>query len=44
VLARLTRKPGFADRYALDVLRLKLVSGTAMKTEEHAWFQIFSEG
>lgn len=34
VLARLPRKPGFADRYALDVLRLKLVSGTAMKTED----------
>jgi hypothetical protein len=33
-LARLPRKPGFADRYALDVLRLKLASGTMTKTED----------
>jgi hypothetical protein len=33
-LARLPRKPGFADRYALDVMRLKLASGTMSKTEE----------
>jgi hypothetical protein len=34
VLGRLPRKPGFADRYALDVLRLKLASGTMSKTED----------
>jgi hypothetical protein len=33
-LARLPRKAGFADRYALDVMRLKLASGTMSKTEE----------
>jgi hypothetical protein len=33
-LARLPRKPGFADRYALDVMRLKLASGTMTKTED----------
>jgi hypothetical protein len=33
-LARLPRKPGFADRYALDVMRLKLASGTLTQTEE----------
>ena len=33
-LSRLPRKPGFADRYALDVLRLKLASGTLTKTED----------
>jgi len=34
VLGRLPRKPGFADRYALDVMRLKLASGTMSKTED----------
>lgn len=34
VLGRLPRKPGFADRYALDVLRLKLASGTMNKTDD----------
>jgi hypothetical protein len=33
-LGRLPRKPGFADRYALDVMRLKLASGTLTKTDE----------
>ena len=33
-LSRLPRKPGFADRFALDVLRLRLASGTLTKTEE----------
>ncbi len=33
-LSRLPRKPGFADRYALDVLRLKLASSTLTKTED----------
>jgi hypothetical protein len=33
-LGRLPRKAGFADRYALDVMRLKLASGTLSKTEE----------
>jgi hypothetical protein len=33
-LSRLPRKPGFADRFALDVLRLKLASGTLTKTED----------
>ena len=33
-LGRLPRKPGFADRYALDVLRLKLASGTMSKTDD----------
>jgi tetratricopeptide (TPR) repeat protein len=33
-LSRLPRKPGFADRFALDVLRLKLASGTMTKTED----------
>ncbi len=31
-LARLPRKSGFADRYALDVMRLKLASGTMSST------------
>jgi len=31
-LARLPRKPGFADRHALDVMRLKLASGTLSST------------
>ncbi len=34
VLGRLPRKSGFADRYALDVMRLKLASGTMSKTED----------
>ena len=33
-LARLPRKPGFADRHALDVMRLKLASGTLGNTED----------
>jgi tetratricopeptide (TPR) repeat protein len=33
-LSRLPRKAGFADRFALDVMRLKLASGTLTKTEE----------
>ena len=33
-LSRLPRKPGFADRFALDVLRLRLASGTLTKTED----------
>jgi len=33
-LARLPRKPGFADRYALDVMRLKLASGTMSSTDD----------
>ena len=34
-LARLPRKPGFADRFALDVLRLRLASGTLSKTDDY---------
>ena len=34
VLTRLPRKSGFADRYALDVFRLKLASGTLVKTDD----------
>jgi len=33
-LGRLPRKSGFADRFALDVMRLKLASGTLTKTDE----------
>jgi tetratricopeptide (TPR) repeat protein len=33
-LSRLPRKPGFGDRFALDVLRLRLASGTLNKTED----------
>ncbi len=33
-LARLPRKPGFADRFALDVMRLRLASGTLTKTDD----------
>ena len=33
-LARLPRKPGFADRHALDVMRLKLASGTLSSTAD----------
>lgn len=34
-LGRLPRKPGFADRFALDVLELRLASGTLSKTEDY---------
>ncbi len=34
-LGRLPRKPGFADRFALDVLRLKLATGTLTRTEDY---------
>ena len=33
-LARLPRKAGFADRFALDVLRLRLATGTLTRTED----------
>jgi hypothetical protein len=33
-LGRLPRKSGFSDRFALDVMRLRLASGTLTKTEE----------
>jgi hypothetical protein len=33
-LSRLPRKPGFSERFALDVLRLRLASGTLTKTED----------
>jgi tetratricopeptide (TPR) repeat protein len=33
-LGRLPRKAGFADRFALDVMRLRLASGTLVKTED----------
>lgn len=33
-LARLPRKPGFGDRFTLDVMRLRLASGTLGKTED----------
>ena len=33
-LSRLPRKAGFADRFALDLLRLRLSSGTLSKTED----------
>lgn len=34
-LSRLPRKSGFADRLLLDVLRLRLATGTLSKTEEY---------
>ena len=34
LLGRLPRKPGFSDRFALDVLRMKLATGNLAKTEE----------
>ncbi len=34
-LGRLPRKPGFADRFALDVLRLRLATGTLSRTEDY---------
>jgi tetratricopeptide (TPR) repeat protein len=33
-LSRLPRKTGFAERFSLDVLRLKLATGTLTKTED----------
>ena len=33
-LSRLPRKAGFGDRFALDVMRLRLASGTLSKTED----------
>jgi hypothetical protein len=33
-LARLPRKPGFAERFGLDVLRLRLASGTLSKADD----------
>ena len=33
-LGRLTRKPGFAQRLSLDVMRLRLASGTLEKTDD----------
>ena len=33
-LGRLPRKAGFADRHALDVMRLRLASGTMSRTED----------
>jgi hypothetical protein len=34
LLGGIQRKPGFSDRFALDVLRLKLATGNLSKTEE----------
>ena len=34
-LGRLARKTGFSQRYELDLLRLRLASGTLVKTEEY---------
>jgi hypothetical protein len=34
-LARLQRKPGFSDRHALDLMRLKLATGVLSKPEEY---------
>lgn len=34
-LSRLPRKQGFADRFALDLLRLRLASGTLTKTDDY---------
>jgi hypothetical protein len=34
-LSRLPRKPGFAPRFELDVLRLRLATGTLSKTDEY---------
>ena len=34
-LSRLPRKAGFSSRYELDVMRLRLASGTLSKTEEY---------
>ena len=34
-LGRVQRKPGFSDRFALDVMRLRLQTGLLAKTEEY---------
>ena len=34
-LSRLPRKPGFADRFGIDLLRLRLASGTLTKGEDY---------
>ncbi len=34
-LGRLPRKPGFSDRFALDIMRLKLATGNLTKAEEY---------
>jgi lipopolysaccharide biosynthesis regulator YciM len=34
-LARLPRKPGFSDRFSLDLMRLRLATGNLGKTEEY---------
>jgi hypothetical protein len=34
-LGRLPRKPGFADRFLIDVLRLRLASGTLTKADDY---------
>jgi tetratricopeptide (TPR) repeat protein len=34
LLGRLPRKPGFADRFSLDVMRLKLATGNLVKADE----------
>ncbi|MFZ2988678.1 hypothetical protein [Ideonella sp.] len=34
-LGRLPRKPGFSDRYTLDILRLKLVTGNLTKADDY---------
>lgn len=34
-LGRVQRKPGFADRFALDVMRLRLATGSLTKTEDY---------
>jgi hypothetical protein len=36
-LGRLPRKAGFADRFALDLMRLKLASGTAESRPRTSW-------
>lgn len=35
LLGRLPRKPGFSDRFAIDVMRLKLATGNLSKTEDY---------
>jgi outer membrane murein-binding lipoprotein Lpp len=34
-LGRLPRKPGFSDRFAIDVMRLRFATGNMSKTEEY---------
>lgn len=34
-LGRLPRKPGFSDRFSLDLMRLRLATGNLVKTEEY---------